>query len=217
MIGAISHRDEGEEGSAHIHAMVIPITEGRLCAKEFMNGRAHMRNMQTSYAEQMKPLGLERGIEAAAVEHEDMKHFRGALKKEVLKTLPRPEKDEPVLDYFDRANEEFFTSNAKNFDKIKKLEREIVETKAHARDALRSEREWYLAQIKSLQKENQEKKRRNKELSKENAKLKESANEYAMLKRGLANFSDKAKAEIIKKGIDQLVKEEKEREKNKAR
>lgn len=62
------HADEltpNENGSLspsyHLHALVAPIKDGRLCCKEFLGGREKMKNLQTQYAEKMEKYGLERG------------------------------------------------------------------------------------------------------------------------------------------------------------
>ena len=53
-------------GHPHLSAFVVPLTQdGRLSAKEFIGGRSKMREDQSTYAESVKKLGLERGIEEA--------------------------------------------------------------------------------------------------------------------------------------------------------
>ena len=51
-----------DEKTPHLHAFVTPITkDGRLCAREFTGGKVKLNQLQTSYANAMKPFGLERG------------------------------------------------------------------------------------------------------------------------------------------------------------
>ncbi len=64
VVAAVVHRDEA---TPHLSAFVVPLTQdGRLSAKEFIGGRSKMREDQSTYAESVKKLGLERGIEEAA-------------------------------------------------------------------------------------------------------------------------------------------------------
>jgi hypothetical protein len=65
-----------DESSPHIHATVVPVDErGRLNCRAFLGGRQLMRDMQTSIAEEMAPLGLVRGVEGSKAHHQDVKRF----------------------------------------------------------------------------------------------------------------------------------------------
>jgi hypothetical protein len=71
-----------DEKTPHIHAIVVPITpDGRLSAKELFNPKT-LRQLQTDYAQAMKPLGLERGIEGSRARHVEMKHIYGLQQQE---------------------------------------------------------------------------------------------------------------------------------------
>lgn len=68
VVTATIHRDEL---TPHLSAFVVPRTaDGRLSAKEFIGNRTKMSQDQTSYAERVADLGLERGIKQhyAAIE-----------------------------------------------------------------------------------------------------------------------------------------------------
>jgi len=65
-----------DESSPHIHATVVPVDErGRLNCRAFLGGRQLMRDMQTSIAEEMAPLGLIRGVEGSKAHHQDVQRF----------------------------------------------------------------------------------------------------------------------------------------------
>jgi hypothetical protein len=73
-----------DEKTPHIHAVVVPITDdGRLCAKEMFNPKS-LRDLQTEYAQAMKPFGLERGIEGSRARHVEMKQIYGMQQQERL-------------------------------------------------------------------------------------------------------------------------------------
>ncbi|WP_173675923.1 plasmid recombination protein, partial [Escherichia coli] len=66
------HRDEA---TPHLSAFVVPLTQdGRLSAKEFIGGRAKMRGDQSTHAESVKKMGLERGIEGSRATHQTGQH-----------------------------------------------------------------------------------------------------------------------------------------------
>jgi hypothetical protein len=89
-----------DEKTPHIHAVVVPITtDGRLCAKELFNPNT-LRQLQTDYAQAMKPFGLERGIEGSRAQHVEMKHIYGlqqAERQAIQKELaPIHQQNEPL-------------------------------------------------------------------------------------------------------------------------
>lgn len=79
IITATVHRDEA---TPHLSAFVVPLTQdGRLSAKEFIGGRDKMRADQTSYAEKVKYLDLERGIEGSKAKHQSVQKFYTGLNR----------------------------------------------------------------------------------------------------------------------------------------
>lgn len=77
IITATMHRDEL---TPHLSAFVVPLTrDGRLSAKEFIGGRDKMSRDQGSYAEAVRSLGLERGIEGSRAKHQRVRTHYGAL------------------------------------------------------------------------------------------------------------------------------------------
>jgi len=87
-----------DELTPHLHAVVVPLTkDGRLSAKDVIGDIAKMREMQTDYANAMKPFGLERGREGSRAYHEDVKEFYSRLKVELPKVTEEiEEKKEEV-------------------------------------------------------------------------------------------------------------------------
>ena len=61
------HKDER---TPHIHATIVPITkDGRLSARDYVNGRKRLRELQDIYAKKMEEFGLQRGIPDGKVKH----------------------------------------------------------------------------------------------------------------------------------------------------
>jgi hypothetical protein len=70
-----------DELTPHFQAVVVPITsDGRLSAKDLFNPKT-LRELQTEYAQAMKPFGLERGVEHSRAKHEVMRHVYGAQER----------------------------------------------------------------------------------------------------------------------------------------
>lgn len=93
IIVATVHEDET---SAHLSAFVIPLTQdGRLSAKEFIGDRQKMRADQTSYAQRVADLGLERGIEGSRARHQTVRSYYAALEQEQRPVTIKPESIEP--------------------------------------------------------------------------------------------------------------------------
>lgn len=79
VVTATIHRDEL---TPHLSAFVVPRTaDGRLSAKEFIGNRTKMSQDQTSYAERVADLGLERGIEGSRAKHQRVKAHYGAIQR----------------------------------------------------------------------------------------------------------------------------------------
>ena len=77
------HKDES---SPHIHAVVVPILEGKLNCRAFLGGRQKLSEMQTSFAKSVEHIGIKRGIEGSKAKHMDIKDFHG-MAKEAKKPL----------------------------------------------------------------------------------------------------------------------------------
>jgi membrane-bound lytic murein transglycosylase B len=86
IIAATIQRDEK---TPHLSAFVVPKTaDGRLSAKEFIGNRHLMRHDQTSFAEKVKDLGLERGIEGSKARHQRVQQHYGLLNRAPFQKPP---------------------------------------------------------------------------------------------------------------------------------
>lgn len=106
---AVLHMDES---SPHIHALIIPMKDGRLQGSKMVGGIPAMRTKQNSYAEAMKQFGLERGVPYSKAIHEDIQAFYGRLDKykdlgcpmPMDKETPKQERNESDKDYAQRID-----------------------------------------------------------------------------------------------------------------
>lgn len=142
VVSAIYH---GDESSPHIHAVVVPIVDGRLYASEYINGRERCAAMQTSYAESVKKLGLERGMESTPVSYKTMQQLRNATQKVAQENLPTPTRGENLEEYYARANEHYKSERLANYRKqtdiMRQAEKSVEEYKRIAESAEKSSKE----------------------------------------------------------------------------
>jgi len=135
----VNLRAHHDETSPHWHATIVPIREkvikvgrtvkqerieNRLCCKDWLGGDRHtLSKLQTRFADAMKPLGLQRGIEGSKAKHTSVKgyyaivneatsqaqsvnaHFPRISTQTVLEQMPKP----GVLD---RLNPEVYARQA---------------------------------------------------------------------------------------------------------
>ena len=82
LISTTIHRDET---TPHLVAYVVPIDErGKLNARAFLGGRGKLSAMQTFFADCVKDLGLERGLEGSKARHTTIKEFYSEIQKPAL-------------------------------------------------------------------------------------------------------------------------------------
>ncbi|MCP3965834.1 MAG: hypothetical protein GY718_05690 [Lentisphaerae bacterium] len=97
-----------DESTPHIHAVVVPLTaDNRLSAFELFS-RKTLSFLQTSYAKQLKSLGLKRGIKGSKAKHIDIKQYYADVNSKDLFKLPRV-KPPPGAMLLKKQREEYAT------------------------------------------------------------------------------------------------------------
>ena len=120
-----------DEAVPHIHAFVVPIDEkGALNAKSYTANRSMMMGYQTSYANAMSEFGLKRGAQNIKTTYQDVAKYHSELKKVVSAELPEPLLGESVIDYRERANEEYQREKIHHRNDVLKLNQEIKEARS---------------------------------------------------------------------------------------
>lgn len=173
----VSLRAHHDETSPHWHATVVPIrektikvgrqvkterTENRLCAKDWLGGDRHtLSKLQTRFADSMKHLGLERGIQGSQAKHVEVKQFY-TLAQEATNRIESVQQHFPQInpdryiektakpDLYDRINPEYYAKESvkkavsalsSDIDKVNKTvsqakQNELIKTAAPAINAL---------------------------------------------------------------------------------
>lgn len=93
VISAVVHLDES---TPHLHFNLMPVTDGRMCAKELFDRKA-LRDLQTDFYEVVgKKYGLERGKEGSAAKHLDTVAFKAKKMTEAAEAKIREAEEAQV-------------------------------------------------------------------------------------------------------------------------
>jgi len=87
VVAAVWHRDEL---TPHIQALVVPLREdnARLSYEHYLGGSKYrLSELQTSYAEAVRDLGLERGVQGSQANHQDVQRWYA----KITEPTPAPE------------------------------------------------------------------------------------------------------------------------------
>ena len=87
VVAAVWHRDEL---TPHIQALVVPLREdnARLSYEHYLGGSKYrLSELQTSYAEAVRDLGLERGVQGSQATHQDVQRWYA----KITEPTPAPE------------------------------------------------------------------------------------------------------------------------------
>lgn len=225
VISAVLHRDEGplpehtKNGaeSGHIHAIIIPMVDGKLNAKHFLAGRTKLHEMQTEYAKAMKPFGLVRGLESSVASHDKVQKMYAAINKTFDEHLPSPNKEETIDEYAKRVDDIYLERNLQHLNEIKKKDREIVEIKTAVKSSktdidtalsLQSSLAILEKEKKKLEKErkeNEDYKRIIESYSKEEQANAKKIRNFDLIQNGLKSYPDREKARKIAEEINEII------------
>lgn len=93
----IAHSIHRDETTPHLIVYVTPIDEkGGLNAKKWLGGRAKLSQTQTEFANKIKHLGLERGLENSKARHKTIKEFYAEIEKPTPKLEEKKYEIEPI-------------------------------------------------------------------------------------------------------------------------
>ena len=222
VVSAVLHNDEGIDGSGHIHAVVIPMVDGKLSCKHFLSGKAKLMELQTSYGRAMSAVGLKRGMEGSVAKHQDIRKWYDSLNKQFERHLPSVEPGETAEHYRDRADNYFLESNLKHLEETNKLKRKIDEVKTSVKKTSIDERLEFQTTLENIEKEKMKIKKQQEELKLREEKLENEQEIYRkisekdretilkvmnmdLLRSGLANYPDEEFAKEVGKNINSIV------------
>ena len=150
---AVLHMDEG---TPHIHAVVIPVKDGKLSARAFIKDRQAMRDLHVRYYEYTKECGLEPENRYMLIEHTKIGMFYNNIDMALEKNLPEPEAGERLNDYAQRANEFYKEQSLRSFGKdhqISQLQKENAALESANRTIETNTRNQYEGKVTDILKE----------------------------------------------------------------
>ena len=93
----IAHSIHRDETTPHLIVYVTPIDEkGGLNAKKWLGGRAKLSQTQTEFANEVKYLGLNRGLENSKARHKRIKEFYAEIEKPTPKLEEKKYEIQPI-------------------------------------------------------------------------------------------------------------------------
>ena len=153
------HKDET---TPHLVAYVVPLDldTGRLNAKKFLGGKAKLAQMQSDFADKMKNLGLERGIEGSKAKHTRIKEYYAKVNEPIpqIEKVERPKAGlfETTAQYGDKVVLSVLEQIKPKWESIASLSNEVKTARKEALEArrtlsnLQNEVKPYLDAIRSL-------------------------------------------------------------------
>ena len=111
-----------DEKTPHLHAVVVPLVEGKLTAKKLLGNKKDMSARQDRYAQAMAPFGLLRGVRGSKAIHNSEGWYLGQqqqAQETILSDLPR-------LTALDRINPARYEEKVQ--ERFKSVSREQTDT-----------------------------------------------------------------------------------------
>ncbi len=155
VLHAICHKDE--TGNMHIHALVTPVDDmGKFNARFFTNGSHAMRELQTSYAESVKDLGLERGITGSSAKHKHIRKLYAQLNR-AIENVPNVLEGETAEQYRERTfefqQEQLAALEKATYDIDRKYREKRDKDFALIREEREEELEGYILEVEQIKQE----------------------------------------------------------------
>lgn len=125
------HRDET---TPHLVAYVLPIDKkGKLNCREFLGGKAKLSKMQTDFHNEVKHLGLDRGLEGSKAEHQTIQNFYTKIQQPIA---PLQQINIKKMSADDQPKSPFYDTKYEHGQKVlnavySDLDQQLTEIKAH--------------------------------------------------------------------------------------
>jgi hypothetical protein len=118
-----------DEKTPHIHAVIVPLVDGKLTAKVVLGDRVAMSERQTRYAAEMQEFGLERGVVGSKRIHNSEGWYLGQQKSAQEAELSQL----PKFELFDRVNPRFYVAGVTW--RLKEVSRRAVDAELRAKNS----------------------------------------------------------------------------------
>ncbi|HAD80148.1 MAG TPA: hypothetical protein DCF99_13185 [Flavobacteriaceae bacterium] len=132
------HRDET---TPHLVAYVVPLDQetGKLNAKKFLGGKAKLAEMQSSFSNHVKNLGLKRGIEGSKAKHTRIKEYYAKVNEPTpqIRQVERPKAGifETTAQYGDKVVNSVLEQIKPQWESMAELTKEVRIARKEALEA----------------------------------------------------------------------------------
>ena len=132
------HRDET---TPHLIAYVVPLDQdtGKLNAKKFLGGKAKLAEMQSSFSNHVKNLGLKRGIEGSKAKHTRIKEYYAKVNEPTpqIRQVERPKAGifETTAHYGDKVVNSVLEQIKPQWESMAELTKEVRTARKEALEA----------------------------------------------------------------------------------
>ena len=132
------HRDET---TPHLVAYVVPLDQetGKLNAKKFLGGKAKLAEMQSSFSNHVKNLGLKRGIEGSKAKHTRIKEYYAKVNEPTpqIRQVERPKAGifETTAHYGDKVVNSVLEQIKPQWESMAELTKEVRTARKEALEA----------------------------------------------------------------------------------
>ena len=132
------HRDET---TPHLIAYVVPLDQdtGKLNAKKFLGGKAKLAEMQSSFSNHVKNLGLKRGIEGSKAKHTRIKEYYAKVNEPTpqIRQVERPKAGifETTAQYGDKVVNSVLEQIKPQWESMAELTKEVRIARKEALEA----------------------------------------------------------------------------------
>lgn len=135
-----------DEKTPHLHAVVVPLREGKLTAKTILGNKKDMSQRQDRYAQAMAPFGLSRGVRGSKAIHNSEGWYLGwqqQAQEAVLSDLPKLTALDRLnpAQYEQQVQERFKSATKEKTDTALELRRREQQIQAQERQITRLQQE----------------------------------------------------------------------------
>ena len=209
---AVLHRDES---SPHIHVLLMPIDDrGHLNSKYYrtLDRFVGKEGYVNSYYEAVKQYGLARGQEGSPSRAKTIRNYHDNIEKAMSKEAPVPVPGERIEDYRNRVTEELQLCYSHMNDQDRRHELEMNQEIGKRRTLMRESGAFKKEITEALGLEPE------KEIDLERVRdISEKAKKQEDFEKAVQSYPDRSAAEELEAQVNQIIRWQKEREKEETR
>lgn len=124
LVSLVLHLDEG---TPHLHGVVVPVIGGRLNCRAMFSSRVRLRELQDSFARGIEHLGIERGSRGSTATHTEVRRWYTEEPRRLAEHERRLMQKEQAIDERLEDVEETYRQLLQMIDDLRSFDAEIAE------------------------------------------------------------------------------------------